>query len=107
MNSCVKELIRKEHYALMLLCTYVPLRLQVNPTKDYVRNFQQKMQNEPNLKDRIQNAEYRRQNKKICTSVCPIKDCVAIYPADSLECYQVIISGNQETKPNYFVLRSA
>ena len=36
-------------YVPVLLCTYVPMRLQVSSTKDYVRNFQQKMQNEANF----------------------------------------------------------
>jgi hypothetical protein len=81
------------------LCAYVLMHLHVSVTKDYVRNFQQKMQNEANRKDRIQNTEYRRQDKKVCISIFQIKDCVAIVPANCLSCYYVIISGQQGNEP--------
>jgi hypothetical protein len=55
-------------------------------------------QNEPNFKDRSQNSEDGRQNKKMCISVCSIKDCTAILPANCLRCYQVIISGHQKNE---------
>jgi hypothetical protein len=87
-------------YVLMLLCSDVPMNIQVIPTKDYVRSFKQKMRNEPNAKVRIQNIEYRMQNQKMCISVCLTKDCAAIFPANCLSCFQVVISGYQETKPN-------
>jgi hypothetical protein len=48
----------------MFFCSYALMHLQVSSTKDYVRKFQKKMQNEPNRKDKIQNTEYRRQDKK-------------------------------------------
>jgi hypothetical protein len=49
MSTSVKEQIRKKIFYAYVLCAYVPMHLQVNSTKDYVRNFQQKMQNEPNF----------------------------------------------------------
>jgi hypothetical protein len=69
--------------------------------KDYVRNFQQKVRNEPNRKDRIQNAEYRRQNKKMSINVCLTKDCAVLFPANCLNCSHEVIIGHQETKPIY------
>ncbi len=111
MSTSVKQCIRKEHfvlmflcsYALMLLCTYILMHLQVSSTKDYVRNFKKKMQNEPNPKVRMQKTEYRMQNLKMRTSVYSVKDCVSIFTMNCLSCYKVIISGHQETKPIYWL----
>jgi hypothetical protein len=58
-NEYISKTVNQEKtlcaYVFMHLCSYVLMHIQVISTKEYVRNFQQKMQNEPNSKVRNQN----------------------------------------------------
>ena len=58
------------------------------------------MQNEANFKYRIQNTEYRMQNKKMCINNYSIKDCATIFPANCLGCAQEVIGGLKGNEPN-------
>jgi hypothetical protein len=93
-----KTVIELKH---ILINTYTHKRIYSSCSTNVESSLQIDLfiQNEANYKGRIQNTEYRRQNKKMCISICSIKDCDIIFSADCLGCSQVVISGWIRNEP--------
>ena len=58
------------------------------------------MQNKPNYKGRIQNTEDRIQSKKLCITICPIKDCAIIFPVNPLDAFRNLSVAGKKRSQN-------
>jgi hypothetical protein len=90
--------IQKFANSLSFICLICDIR--GSTIVESIRQIDLFFQNEPNPKDRIQNAEDGIQNKKMCINACSIKDCAVIFPSNPLDCFQGFVGGRHKTNPN-------